>query len=496
MPAHAYTWRWEPFPWSAEYAETDEIERYFDFMAKKYFLPGGVTYNATVQSATWHEDICKWEVRVAVKDPATGAVEERVDFADFVINGGGILHTPNVPKFEGMDQFKGRIMHSARYDRSVSLKDKVVAVVGNGSSGIGIIGTIKDEVKGLHAYQRRPTWIVAQLGQPDPTKLSSLIYGPEEKKQWADKKYWYDFYKNNWLNNDTIYPMFLKGSQESLFATAMARIMMENLVKDPELRKHLSPSYPVGCRRPTPHHGYFEALQLPKTQIIRSGVSRFTKNGIVDQDGVERPCDVVILATGYEVTYRPTFKITGRNGRVLQEEWKDCPEGFKAVMVSGYPNYFSIYGPIAPVASNSIVGLLDLFVWVVSSYLLFLLRSRPAFPTPPRLPLFRPYLPLTAHDFRTTSSLAYPSNRLPPIPRNPRNGPQTRGPTRLERRNGRRSEQDHLETGLRVLVQTPFRKNHQPLPRSLDRVYGHVEITDLERIQSYPGSQGWKGFGR
>lgn len=141
----------------------------------------------------------------------------------------------------------------------------------------------------------------------------------------------------------------------SLFATAAARILLDNLIPDPALREHLTPSYPVGCRRVTPHEGYFAALQSPKTELVKieqNPIVRFTSEGIVTADGVERKCDHVILATGFHVTYRPNFTVTGRDGKVLQEMWKVYPEGYKSVMVSGMPNYFNFFGPIAPVASN------------------------------------------------------------------------------------------------------------------------------------------------
>lgn len=199
----SYCWRWEPHTnATAEYIDADELEKYFRFMVDKYMPKESLHLNTTVKSCTWHEDKAQWEVVLTSKDG-----QEQRKWADFLINGSGILHSPNIPEWPGMSEFKGRIMHSARYDRSVDLTDKVVAVVGNGSSGIGIIGTIHEQVKKLIAFQRKNTWIVAQLGQSDPTKLNSQKFTDEQKAFFADKQNWYNFYKNNWLRGDTFYPM-------------------------------------------------------------------------------------------------------------------------------------------------------------------------------------------------------------------------------------------------------------------------------------------------
>ncbi|KAI9006833.1 hypothetical protein DFJ74DRAFT_612008 [Hyaloraphidium curvatum] len=354
VPSRGYVVRWEPNPtWSAEYVDSDEIERYFDYLAAKYFPAGAATYNAAVKSATWLEDEGKWELEIAVTDPTTGRTETRTDRCDFLISGIGILNTPRIPNYPGMDKFRGKIMHTARYDRSVDLTGKAVAVVGNGSTGIGVIGTVDSQASKLTCYQRRSTWIVAQLGQPNPWKLDNKTFSAEERAAFT-KKDLYDFFKGAWTNAEVAFEVYKRGSQMSLFATAQAKLMLDALVPDPKLREFLTPSYPLGCRRITPHENYLAALQKPTTEVVRAPIARFTETGIVDAEGVERPTDVVILATGYEVTYKPTYTVKGRDGHVLQDDWATVPEGYRAVAAAHMPNFFTVYGPTAPVALNSI----------------------------------------------------------------------------------------------------------------------------------------------
>jgi len=126
--------RFEPNRWTAEYAGTDEIEQYFTRMIKKYNVGAFVTYGAEVVSATWSEARAAWRLEIKTED---GVKEE---WTHVIINGHGILNRPKIPTFEGEEEFKGVIMHTARFDRSVPLEGKRVAVIGNGSSGVSFDG--------------------------------------------------------------------------------------------------------------------------------------------------------------------------------------------------------------------------------------------------------------------------------------------------------------------------------------------------------------------
>ena len=69
-----------------------------------------------------------------------------------------VLWQPNIPtEFEA---FKGRWMHSAMWDHSVDLKDKIVGIVGTGSSAVQLTPPIVEIAKQVHSFQRSPAWIL------------------------------------------------------------------------------------------------------------------------------------------------------------------------------------------------------------------------------------------------------------------------------------------------------------------------------------------------
>lgn len=93
----------------------------------------------------------------------------------------------------------------------------------------------------------------------------------------------------------------------------------------------------------TPGHGYLEALVADNVTVTRDPILKLTERGIVTKTGSEYDLDIVVCATGFDTSYRPSFSVYGLEGRDLREEWSDEPRSYLSVAVSGYPNYFSTH---------------------------------------------------------------------------------------------------------------------------------------------------------
>lgn len=87
-----------------------------------------------------------------------------------------------------------------------------------------------------------------------------------------------------------------------------------------------------------------------------TAVTRVTENGVIGEDGIERKCDTIICATGFDTTYRPRFPIVGRGGVDLRDKWAVCPEGYMGLAVPEMPNFIQFIGPSWPVENGSVMG--------------------------------------------------------------------------------------------------------------------------------------------
>ena len=91
---------------------------------------------------------------------------------------------------------------------------------------------------------------------------------------------------------------------------------------------------------------FYPALKKENVELVPRPVSRVTPTGIVDGEGVERPVDVIVMATGFQAAnYLARMEITGRDGETLQDHWAGEPRAFLGITVPGFPNFFMLYGP-------------------------------------------------------------------------------------------------------------------------------------------------------
>ncbi|MBZ1507607.1 NAD(P)/FAD-dependent oxidoreductase, partial [Leuconostoc mesenteroides] len=142
---------------------------------------------------------------------------------------------------------------------------------------------------------------------------------------------------------------------------AMGRYNINRSIKDPELRRKLTPTYRAGCKRILNSDTYYRGIANPKTQVITESIARMTPTGIVTADGVEHPVDVVVFATGFHVTDSYTYvDIKGAGGEDLVDRWnREGMSAHRGIAVAGMPNLFFLLGPNTALGHNSVVFMIE-----------------------------------------------------------------------------------------------------------------------------------------
>ncbi|KAJ6143406.1 monooxygenase [Penicillium samsonianum] len=357
IPSHSYQFTWARNPsWSSFYSGSEEIWQYMKDIAVKYELEKYVQLDTAVQSAEWDEESGHWNLKLSSPD---GCAND--DWCDILISASGIVNAWKYPAIPGLDSYKGKLMHSARWDSSFDLTDKTVAVIGGGSSAVQIIPNIQPQVGKMYAFLRSPVWITTGFGAkyagPGGTNFK---YSAEQIKEFQDnpevlRKYCREIEGEL---NKRFNLMHGNSKDQQISRELIADIMKERL-GDEKLAENLVPEFALGCRRMTPGSGYLESLSKENVEVIHKSVVRLTEVGVVDEDGFEHKVDAVICATGFETSFAPQFTVIGRKGANIKEQFGDFPQGYLGISTANFPNMFLLAGPNCPSSHSSILPIME-----------------------------------------------------------------------------------------------------------------------------------------
>ncbi|OBT58863.1 hypothetical protein VE04_00928 [Pseudogymnoascus sp. 24MN13] len=365
IPSASYQFAWCPNPnWTSYYSGSKEIWEYMKMIATKEDMYKYITLRTEVKEAVWKEERSRWIISLAQKDQAGNVVKEWHEDADLLLNGTGFLNAWKWPTIPGLNTFKGKMFHTARYETGYDLKGKRVAVIGSGSSGVQVVASIYKDVSKLYTWVRSPTWITAGFGQKFAgPNGANFQYTDEQKAEWAhDPEKYREYRKMIELELNQRFKLVLRNTEESDEANEFSyKEMCIKLSNNPGLIDKIIPKdFNVSCRRPTPGNGYLECLVGEKTTCYTDTIGGITSNGFLTADGAEVEVDVIICATGFDTSFRPKFPIIGLDGKSISEKWTGLPLSYAAVGVPNVPNYFMYSGPFSPVAQGSVLPLLTL----------------------------------------------------------------------------------------------------------------------------------------
>ena len=340
VPSHAYTYSFEPNPeWSRVLPPGGEIQQYFEAVYAKYGIDEYARFGCEITSAQWKGDA--WHLQ----DQQGQSYESSV-----VVAATGVLHHPNYPQIKGLESFEGATIHSARWDHSVPLEGKKIAVIGTGSTGVQIVSALAARSKVRH-FQRTAQWIFP-VENPEFTEEQRaefrsnrdlLVYLQREPTYLA--------------NVERFTEGVLDPNSEQI--EEIQKLCQENLdssIKDPVLRQKLQPNYRAGCKRLIYSPDYYRAIQEPDSQLICEGIEQIEAGGIRTSDGVLHEVDIIVLATGFKTDrYVRPMNVTGLQGKTLEQAWSDVPTAYKSISVPGFPNFYFMNGPTSPVGNFSLI---------------------------------------------------------------------------------------------------------------------------------------------
>ncbi len=347
-----------------KYASAVEIFSYAQIVGRHYDLYPHALFHTEVTEAVWDEEALRWRLTTNWGDQIS---------CRFLVTAGGILHKAKLPGIAGISKFKGRAFHTSRWDYSVTggapgvpmdkLADKRVAVIGTGATAVQVVPRVAEAAQELFVFQRTPSPVGQRDNGPtDEEWFKSLQPGwhAERVKNFTEavtgKKPEVDLVSDGWTR--VMWEDTQTKTEDRELAAAMERSDFETMeelrqrvdriVEDPDTAERLKPWYGKHCKRVCFHDEYLPAFNRPNVHLVDTdgrGVEAITENGIV-ANGVEYPVDVIVFASGFEVTtdleQRLGFNPRGRGGVAMSERWSDGAHTLHGILSAEFPNLLMI----------------------------------------------------------------------------------------------------------------------------------------------------------
>jgi 4-hydroxyacetophenone monooxygenase len=343
-----YAYSFEPTDhWTHYYSEQPEILQYLCDVAARHDITPHVRFSTEVAGAEWDEESATWRVTIRGVDGPEETLTARA-----LICAVGQFSNSVIPNIKGAQDFHGHSFHTADWRDDVDLAGKRVAVIGAGASGFQLVPAIADTTEHVDVYQRTPQWMA-----PNPMYHDAIPDGA----RWAIRHL---PYYGRWLRFVSWWPIAdaldeqvqidpdwdnggLSCNESNHAIREMFVAWMRVFCADEGLLKKVTPNYPPMGKRTLQDNGtWLTTLQRDDVELIVDGIAEITADGVTTADGVHRPADALIWATGFDVNHQlGPMNVRGLGGLCLNEAWGDAAYAYLGVTVPGFPNFFCVFGP-------------------------------------------------------------------------------------------------------------------------------------------------------
>ena len=332
-------------------------------MTEKFDIPRRIQFGVEVNGLEFDEKTGVWTVKTKGRKPVR---------ARTVVLASGPLPDHKLPDIRGLDTYRGHTIHSARWDHDYDFSGKRVAVIGTGASAVQIVPELVKQAEFVKVFQRTPGWMLPRLDIATPAAAQALFAKVPAVQELARQALF-------WGHEITATALVWDTPLTGLVAR-LGKAHLRRQVKDPWLRRQLTPDFTPGCKRMLISSDYYPALQQDNCKLIDWPIATVSPVGIRTSDGVEHHLDCIVFATGYDVHLTgPPYEVTGIGGRSLSQEWAAGAQAYKSINAHGYPNLFFMTGPNSGPGHNSLLvyveGQLDYAVSGITTILQEDLRS-------------------------------------------------------------------------------------------------------------------------
>jgi cation diffusion facilitator CzcD-associated flavoprotein CzcO len=327
-----YTFGYRFKPWTGTpIATAQEILRYMGEVIEENDLARHIRYKHEIKTAEWSSRDNRWTIEAVRRD--TG------ETARFTANflwmcQGYYRHSEGyTPKWKGMDKFKGRIVHPQTWPETLDYKGKNVIIIGSGATAATLAPAIAEDCAHVTILQRSPTYFIPGRNEND---LANTLREIGINEEWI-----HEIVRRKILFDQDVFTRRAVKEPEAVKQELLAGVRAY-LGPDYDIEKHFTPSYRPWRQRIAfvPDGDIFKGIKAGKASVVTDHIETFTEKGILLASGRELEADIVITATGFNLS------ALGDINFVIDGKPLDFAKTvtYRGMMFTGVPNMVWVFG--------------------------------------------------------------------------------------------------------------------------------------------------------
>jgi len=319
-------------PWiGAPIASAAEILTYLEEVIEENHIDRNIRYGHKIMKASWSSAENLWTVE-AVRGETGETVKFTANFL-WMCQGYYRHECGYTPEWEGMGDFKGKIVHPQEWPEDLDYKGKKVVVIGSGATAATVVPAMASDCEHISILQRSPTYF---FPAPNENELVNRLRSLELEETWIHE------IARRQILTDRIELNRRCVEESEAVKDELIDMVRQQLGPDYDIKKHFTPRYRPWRQRVAaiPDGDLFKGIVSGKASMVTDEIVRFTENGIALESGEQLVADIIVTATGFDLCVLGDidFSIDGKPldfGETVT---------YRGMMFTGVPNMAWVFG--------------------------------------------------------------------------------------------------------------------------------------------------------
>jgi cation diffusion facilitator CzcD-associated flavoprotein CzcO len=328
-------------PWTHPKAISpgEDIREYITATAHDEGIDRNIRFRHQIKRASWSSEDAKWTIEATKSsgDSKSGIKEDSVTLTcNFLFCCAGYYRysAGYLPEFPNSSRFKGRMFHPQAWPEDLDFAGKRVVIIGSGATAVTLVPAMAKTAAQVTMLQRSPTYVISA---PEKDRIANFLRHIMPA-MWA-------YRLSRWKNVGFMtYIYQLSQRFPNFVKRGIIKKAGKQLGTDFDVDTHFTPRYRPWEQRMCliPDADMFEAIKSGRASVVTDQIETFTERGILLKSGKELEADITVTATGLAMQAFGGMELTVDRQRVDPGQVL----AYKGVMMSGVPNFASVFGYI------------------------------------------------------------------------------------------------------------------------------------------------------